>query len=62
MSRFKKTFKKYLGYVHCAFIMISGLLEDKASQVLYMAKGPQNGNSYYEDCLVVSPTFIYLLF
>jgi len=31
---------------------MSGLLEDKASQVIYMAKG-QNGFSSYEECLQV---------
>lgn len=48
------------GYVHCAFIMMTGLLEDKASQVVYMAKS-QNGSSY-EDCLLLTKQLIEIGF
>lgn len=38
------------GYVHCAAIMINGLIEEKAGQVLYLAKGGLKGGASQEDC------------
>ena len=41
------------GYVHCAAVMIKGMLEDQAVQLIYMAKG-RRGEASYEECFEVS--------
>lgn len=40
------------GYVHCASIMIKGMLEDQAIQFLYLAKG-KKGEITQDDCFEV---------
>ena len=37
------------GYLHCAAIMINGLLEEKVNQILYLAKG-KKGPATVADC------------
>ena len=40
------------GYIHCAAVMIKGMLEDKATQLIYLAKG-KKGVATFEECFKV---------
>jgi len=40
------------GYIHCAAVMIKGMLEDKATQLIYLAKG-KKGVATFEECFNV---------
>lgn len=44
------------GYIHCAAVMINGMLEDKATQLIYMAKG-RRGAATYEELFYVCIIF-----
>lgn len=46
----------YEGYIHSASIMLYGMLEEKAGQILYLAKG-QKGQASHEDCIQVCAYF-----
>lgn len=37
------------GYLHCAAIMINGLLEEKVGQILYLASG-KTGSASLDQC------------
>lgn len=49
------------GYIHCAAVMINGMLEDKATQLIYMAKG-RRGAATYEELFYFSTQIIRLAF
>jgi hypothetical protein len=40
------------GYIHCAAVMNKGMLEDKATQLMYLAKG-RKGDTTFEECFNV---------
>ena len=41
------------GYIHCAAAMIKGMLEDQATELMYLSKGAK-GPVSNEECLFVS--------
>ncbi len=50
------------GYIHCAAVMIKGMLEDQAVQIIYIIKGKKSEASYNE-CFEVrnKKNLLYLL-
>ncbi|XP_046638817.1 MTOR-associated protein MEAK7-like isoform X1 [Daphnia pulicaria] len=49
------------GYIHCAAVMNKGMLEDKATQLMYLAKG-RKGDTTFEECFNFSIQIIRLTF
>ncbi len=43
----------YEGYVHCAALMINGMVEEKAGQIMYLASGKKGSSVPYESCIQV---------